>query len=613
MVTIQSFGHVMLQGRGVRCAAAWLTALAGTVALACAPADNEVAVDAGDAVTDQFNVLLVVFEDLSPRIGAFGDDVATTPVLDAFAREAIRFPNTFTTAGVCAPSRAALMTGVYQQRLGAQHMRTRAFIAGRSSGGPVPYDAVPPDEVKAFPELLRAGGYYTSNDAKKDYQFGSPFTIWDESAAGARWDKRTDGQPFFSMITLMRTHESYLWPEDLESGGGLGDDLAKFVAARNRRELEGKPRVTDPASVVVPPYYPDTEVIRADLARQYDNLAFEERRFTEILEQLERDGLEDSTVVIVTTDHGDGLPRMKRTVYDSGIRVPMMVRFPDRRGAGEVREDLISFVDLAPTILELAGQDLPDYLDGFPFVDRVGGGLTAKHDYIYAAADRHDAVPGRTRAVRDRRFKYMRNFMPEVPLYEHLDFRAVLPTMKELRRLHADGALNAAQAAGFLTPRPSEELYDLDVDPFEVSNLAGDPAFAVERDRLAAELESWLASIGPRDGVPEAELVHDLWSGADSQPPTVDPVADLDVQNDGRVVRLRSATPAASIAVRFDDDEPERWRLYTGEMVVPATSRSVVAKAIRYGYGPSEEVTFDLAAESGVLHGTVVEGMKEDE
>ena len=281
---------------------------------------------------DRPNILLLMAEDLSTRIGAFGDRVAVTPHLDQLAREGVRYPNTFTTAGVCAPSRAAHIMGAHQNSFGGQHMRTS------SSHWPLQYRTVPPADMKAYPELLRQAGYFTFVTTKLDYQFSGtgpgsgPFTIWDlESRAGFPLDEVPAEMPFFGFVTFMETHESGMFP--------------RWSWPRNTTHLLlqvlhiylnlGVDDVVGPEDVTVPPYLPDTAAVRRDIARHYNNIHTMDLRVGEILAGLEDAGLADNTIVIWTTDHGDGLPRGKRELFDSGIRVPMIIRWPEKyRPAG---------------------------------------------------------------------------------------------------------------------------------------------------------------------------------------------------------------------------------------------------------------------------------------
>ncbi len=544
-----------------------------SVALADTPVSDRGNADA----VSRPNFLFVVFEDMGPRIGAFGDEIATTPVLDAFAADSLQFANTFTTAGVCAPSRSSLITGVHQQTLGTQHMRTRSPSSFLPSGGPISYDAVPPADVKAFPELLREAGYYTSNNGKTDYQFGEPFTVWDDQAAEHPWRGRPDDKPFFAMVNIMETHESYIWPTDALSM----NPLFNIVRLRNLWTFSGKEQVTDPDNVDVPPYLPDTPIVRADIARHYDNIAFAERHLAQLLDDLEADGLADNTIVVVTTDHGDGFPRMKRAIYDSGIKVPMMVRFPDRRDAGVKHDRLVSFVDIGPTFLDLAGVDIPGYVQGQPLFSLS---QEIPRNYVVAGSDRFDGNLEYQRAIRDHRWKYIRNYRPDLPFFLPLNFRDHLPTMRELWRLHEEGSLTPTQAQYFATPRPEEELYDTTIDPHEIQNLAADPAHTETLARLRAAYDAFVASTGDLSSIPEAEMIEAMWP--DMQQPETAPVA---FSENGDSLSLTSATEGASIGYQLGDSPV--WHLYTGPVeVAPATS--ITAKAIRYGYAESSPTQY---------------------
>ena len=262
------------------------------------------------------NILWITVEDLSPRLAPYGDSLAATPTLNRLASEGMTFNRVFSISGVCAPSRSALITGMYPISIGTHHMRT----THEAPGLPGPYLAVPPPHVKAFTESLRAAGYYTSNNAKTDYQFGEPLTAWDESSPSAHWRNRAPDQPFLAVFNSGRTHESRVWPNPEEEP------------------------ILDPARVEVPPYYPDTPVVRTDLARHYDNITRVDGWVGHLLDQLEEDGLSENTIVFFFSDHGDGLPRAKRWLYDSGLRVPMFVRWPGKIEAGSVTDRLVSFV-----------------------------------------------------------------------------------------------------------------------------------------------------------------------------------------------------------------------------------------------------------------------------
>lgn len=524
------------------------------------------------------NILWISTEDLSPRLGAYGDPVAQTPNLDRFAGEGLRYTNAFTTSPVCAPSRAAMITGMYQNAIGAHHMRTTENTIADLPG---PYLAVPPFYVKAFPEYLRAAGYYTTNAAKTDYQFGEPFTIWDELGPNAHWRNRPDKtQPFFSVINIMGTHESRILP---------------------RFSVE-QPTMTDPARVEVPPYYPDTPAVREALARWYDNIAAMDRRVGEILAQLEEDGLAESTIVFFWSDHGDGLPRAKRSLYDAGLRSILMVRWPESLdppfAAGRVSDELVSFIDLAPTVLAVAGVSVPVHLQGRALLGSQAGRAP---EYVFAARDRMDVEYDMMRSARDERYLYIRNFHPELPYVGFIPYRNQNPIMQELVRMKAEGTLTGAAALWMQNSRPAEELYDTQADPHQIRNLAAEPAHLETLERMRRAVTDWMDRIEDQGLINEAEMIERMWPGG-VQPVTAAPYifkrGSANWQSPARdsvktfsgpaEVEIYVPTQGASVAYTTGEGPDDRWRLYTGPFRLsgPVTIR---AKAIRYGYSESTE------------------------
>ncbi|MGH7129458.1 MAG: sulfatase family protein, partial [Planctomycetaceae bacterium] len=349
---------------------------------------------------DRPNILWISCEDTGVQLGCYGDEYATTPNIDRLASEGAVFTNCFTHSGVCAVSRSGIISGVYPVSIGSQHMRSRI---------------VPPAYVKCFPEYLRAAGYYCTNRSKTDYNWDAPLTAWDENGRNHDdWRGRAEGQPFFSVINLTVSHESQI--------------RAKFNSLNH-----------DPDTVTLPPYIPDTPETRRDRARYYDIVSTMDRQAGEILRRLEEDGLAENTIVFFWGDHGEGLPRGKRWIYDSGIHVPLVVRRPGTIEPGTVRDDLVCFLDLAPTVLSLAGVAPPGSMQGQVI---LGDDQAPPRQYVFAHRDRMDETYDLIRAARDKRFKYIRNFMPERSYGQNIDYMNLMPTMITMRRLHAAGELS---------------------------------------------------------------------------------------------------------------------------------------------------------------------------
>jgi uncharacterized sulfatase len=521
------------------------------------------------------NILWISAEDLSPDLGAYGDTYAVTPTLDQLAREGARFTHAFSSAPVCAPSRSAIITGMYPTTIGTLHMRSKG---------------VPPAGVKAFTEYLRAAGYYCTNRSKTDYNVEAPpsnrppDTVWDDSSNRAHWRNRPDPrQPFFAVFNITTTHESQIRIDEAQ--------FAPVTAA-----LDPSAR-HDPAKAVIPPYYPDTPLVRKDWARYYDLISVMDGQVRAILKQLEDDGLADRTIVFFWGDHGRGLPRAKRFPYDSGLRVPLIVRWPGTIVPGSVVTDLVSLMDLGPTALSLAGVPVPEHMQGRAF---LGAGKATPREYVFGHRDRMDEAYDMMRTVRDVRYRYIRNFFSGRPYAQHIEYMEEMPTMREWRRRYKDHmnavgpeygtALNPVQLLFMAPEKPAEELYDLETDPHEIRNLAASPAHAAVLARMRQALDRWHQDTGDLGLVPEAELRERMRPGG-VWVRVAEPAIVETTPRPGTVrLDLTSATPGASFAYTTDAGETPRWRLSTGiiDLAVPATVR---IKACRLGFLDSAIVT----------------------
>lgn len=535
---------------------------------------------------EQPNILWITCEDISPFVHCFGEKIIKTPNIDQLAMDGVKYNSVYTTAGVCAPSRSSIITGTYQMSIGTQHMRTISVLPKYIEEGVPNYSAVIPKEVKCFPEYLRMAGYYTSNNQKEDYQFVPPVTVWDESSPGATYENRSEGKPFFAVFNLFVTHESQLW-------GQKG------------------PLKVDPDSVTVPPYYPDTKTVRHDIARLFTNIEIMDAQVGEIVKKLKEEGWYDQTIIFFYSDHGGSLPWMKREVLERGIHIPMVIKFPDQKYAGSENNDLISSVDFAPTVLSLAGVKIPSYMQGKVFLGEQKDKTPRK--YIYAGRDRMDNKYDRVRAVRDKSFEYIYNYMPEKPSYQDLTYRLDIPMMKEMLQLRDEGKLNEYAMAWFKSPKAIEELYDLEKDPYELHNLASDPIYKNKLEELRNAFWEWTMKVGDMGSIPEKEMVKAWWKGKVEPPVTAQP--EITRTAAGEVISCE--TPGASIGYRIlkpdqADEKLKRiikswdfgmitgrtkngeiievdppWQVYDGKPVKLQKGEKLLVNAMRIGFQPA--------------------------
>lgn len=395
------------------------------------------------------NILWITTEDISPNLGVYGDEFAYTPNLDVLAASGVTYTNAFATAPVCAVARSSIITGMYSPSIGTQHMRCEGRL---------------PEGAHLYPAYLKESGYYVTNNSKTDYNLDlDPRAVWDESSNNAHWRNRTlPEQPFFSIFNFTTTHESRVNREDryLDAIAELPEHLLKKAG-----------------EVPLPAYYPDTENVRTLWMRYYNIISAMDRQVGELLTQLEEDGLAESTIVMFYSDHGAGLPRHKRWSYDSGLRVPLIVRVPEKYKnylpyePGSYSDELISFIDFSATALHLAGIPVPEHFQGRPF---LGGELEAQREYIYAGRDRMDERYDMQRVVRSDRFKYIRYYEPYKPYTQYMNTPEKGAIMQAIRASHNEEALPEAGQHMVASTKPVEALYDLDNDPLELTNLASD-------------------------------------------------------------------------------------------------------------------------------------------
>jgi len=534
------------------------------------------------------NILWVSCEDISPDLGCYGDSYAVSPNIDKLAAQGVRYDNVYSHSGVCAPTRSGIITGMYPTTIGTCPMRCKG---------------VPPAYVKCFSEYLRAAGYYCTNNSKTDYQFDPPPSAWDQSSRKAHWHGRAEGQPFFAVFNFTTSHESKIRDRS--------KSMLKRLASLKPDERH------DPSKAVLPPYYPDTPAVRRDWAQYYDIITLMDKQVGEILKQLEDEGLADNTIVWFWGDHGRGLPRGKRWIYDSGLRIPLIIRVPgklrklampgnpDAVEADTVNNDLVAFIDFAPTMLSLTGIKIPEYIQGRAF---LGSQKAKPREYIFAARDRMDEAYDLIRAVRDKRYKYIRNYMWHLTRGQDIEYMNQMPTMQEMRRLNAEGKLKGPQKQYFEETKPVEELYDTLNDPHEVENLADNPKYKSVLERMRRVHKEWVKETGDVGLIPEPEF--DEMKRPDGQyQKTAEPIFFSPKWQAGapgkaaRRITIACPTAGASLVYRISGDGETKtglsqrvrdtagWKLYR-KSVWLTPGKILHAKACRIGFRDSSEVRF---------------------
>ncbi len=471
------------------------------------------------------NILWITSEDNGPHLGCYGYDFADTPNLDALAEKGIVFLNAWSTAPVCAPARTTIISGVYPTCMGAQHMRSQVKM---------------PPGMKMYPQYLREAGYYCTNNSKEDYNLEKPGKVWDESSRQGHWRNREEGQPFFAIFNFTTTHESQIRkrPHDFQH---------------------------DPDKVPIPAYHPDAPEVRKDWAQYYDKMTEMDAQAGDLLAQLEADGLAEDTIVFYYGDHGPGLPRGKRWTYNSGLRVPMMVYIPPKfrhlapsyYKPGTQTGRLVGFIDLAPTVLSLAGIKPPDYMQGHAF---LGEYAEAEQPFNFAFRDRMDERYDMVRSVRDKRYIYIRNYMPHKVYGQHLRYMFITPTTQVWKKMYDEGKLNEAQSL-FWQTKPPEELYDLQNDPDEIHNLADSPDHQSIKLKLRMAQMEHCKAINDLGFLPENEI-HERSEGMTPYEMSTSDRYDVETVMDAAELASflkPSATPKLIDLMRNADDSAVRY------------------------------------------------------
>ncbi len=418
------------------------------------------------------NILWIVSEDNSPYLGCYGDTLATTPNIDTLAKSGFLYTHAYANAPVCAPARNTIITGVYANSNGHHHMRSRYNMS---------------DKITFFPTYLRQAGYYCTNNRKEDYNMNLEQTkdIWDESSSNAHYKNRKQGQPFFAVFNIGTSHES---------------SIHKTIP---KDELRHRPE-----DMVLPPYHPDTPKIRHDWAQFYDKIENMDSQLGDLLQELEDSGQYDNTIIFYYSDHGGILARSKRFVYESGTRVPMIVHIPEKykhlypETIIENKVDrLVSFVDMAPTILSLCKIPIPEFMQGRAF---LGEARTEDPEYSFMFKDRMDERYDMSRSVRDKKYRYIRNYLPYRVYGQHLNYLWNAPSIKSWEEAYKNGTCNEIQSI-FWSEKPIEELYDTENDPWEVNNLAQDPIYLPILERLRKANRDWMLEIKDVGFIPEEQ------------------------------------------------------------------------------------------------------------
>ncbi len=507
------------------------------------------------------NIIWLVAEDQSVNFfPMYGDETIDLPNLSSLREDGILYENAYSPVPVCAPARSSIITGMYPTSLGTHNMRTYAeFPQPKPSKDIINYSPVPISKVKMFTEYLRKNNYYTSNYGKEDYNFKKTDGSWDYTCTGGScsqkleplWRERKKDQPFFAVFNFGITHESQVWSQ--------GD-----------KEL-----YVNPDEINVPPIFPDTAEVRKDLAVNYSNLIRLDKQIGEIIDLLKKDNLYNNSVIFFYADHGGPFPRFKRALYETGIKVPLIIKLSKNLDYNTSNSSLVSFIDYAPTVLSLAGIKPPEYMQGKALLGKYKS--KDKSEFIFSSSDRFDEHVDRSRAIIHRGFKYIKHFNPEISRTNNA-YRDNMAMMKNMKKLWDEGKLGKDQAHWFKNPKPLEEMYLLNEDPYELNNIVDDPRYADKVKFMQESLNNWITKTNDLGEFNEVDLIDKFL--VDGSQPKLSPLNV--VYKDGLVLFQHDDSKITIVWRKIGE---QKWEIYSSGL---NPLNNIEAKAVQIGYEDSD-------------------------
>ncbi|MDA9666086.1 sulfatase, partial [Bacteroidota bacterium] len=477
------------------------------------------------------NILWLVCEDQSLFFSSYYDSIAKTPNLDELASQGIIYDNFFAVSPVCSPSRSSIITGMYPTTIGTQHMR--AYKKNKDSINSktnLPfYSGVPKSNIKFFTENLRKMGYFCTNNSKEDYNMEMSPLAWNESNKNAHWRNRNENQPFFSVFNFNITHESRIW----------GNYKKHSIDEINK--------------IILPPLFPNNNTIKNDFVTNYKNIEKLDKQVGEIIHQLKDDGLYENTVIFFFSDHGGPFPRYKRSIYDSGLKCPLIIKWTKTRNEPR-NNQMISFIDLAPTILELTKSETNYEMEGVSFYNQNN------RDYIFAATDRFDEYTDKRRCVRNKEFKLIINFDTNSSIMKPVSYRQKMKTMRVLDSLNDLKKNTISMENWYKKTKKKYELYDIVNDPYELNNLYSNKDYDSVFYELMKKLDNWIKA-SDYGNISENQLIKEMWPNGE-KPKLKEPT----IINKDNGINIISNNINSSIGWRNNNND--NWKIYLSDEVI---------------------------------------------